>query len=264
MVNAPSINSSPFEFADFLASLPPLKIPTDEEMYQSCKPKYDLVAPFMIDHWPQSVKDVSFPTKLIEVDGHAMYMLFDYQHKDWNSNATKIADRLDDAMDWRDHFIRLNSRSPKDISDNLITCAGRQAVSWISQSERCLDDVTVAFYSKNPIYIALREPQRLHKDGEFRCFAKEGRVIAVSRYFYQDPVVMKPEPGFVIQKAEDFYQKHLKEFYPDVVFDLYLMANDAVLIEINPYGLSNPCVFGSYDEVEKGGERLEPISLEGM
>jgi hypothetical protein len=245
---------------DFFKSIPPFRLLTHEEMYTSCKPGYDRVAKFMIDHWPQSVKDLSFPTKLVEIEGPDARLLFDYQSPDWKSNATKIAQRLDDEMDWNSYFIRLNSRSPKDVSDNLITCAARQAVSWISQSERCLDDVTVAFYSKNPIYIALREPHRLHKDGEFRCFAKDGETIAVSRYFYHDKPVFIPDPGVILNKARDFYRQHLKDYYPDVVFDLYIMANDVKLIEINPYGLSDPCAFGTYEDVEKGGERLHPIA----
>jgi hypothetical protein len=49
----------------------------------------------------------------------------------------------------------------------------------------------------------------------------------------------------------------LAAHYRDVVFDLYAPGYpEEVLIELNPYGLSDPCLFDSYEEVERGGERL--------
>jgi hypothetical protein len=240
-----------------IPSFTSLQIPTDEEMYQSCRPRYEHVAPFMIDQWPQSVRDVSFKTELVPVDTQEARLLFDYQDPLWKETATRLATHLDTLMDWQMYFIRLNSRSPKDVIGIPITCSGRQAVDWIFRSMRCMDDVTVFHHAKAPMYIALRQPMAMHKDGEFRCFAVEGKMIAVSRYFYNDPVQFMPEPGVILEAADRFYKRHLQAFYPTVVFDLYAPGQaHEILIELNPYGLSDPCGFGSYEEVEKGGERL--------
>lgn len=232
-------------------------LPSPEESARMARERFDRVSPFMIDRWPESVRALSFPTKMVEVTAEEMEALFDYHAPGWKDNATKLADRLDAAMDWDDHFIRMASRSPKDVSDKLITCSGRQAVAWISHSERCMDDVFTATRAGERMYICLREPRHLWKDAEFRCFARGGEMIAVSRYFYGEEPEHRPEAGTMFAAAKAFYETHLKAHFEDVVFDLHAPGTEhEILIEINPYGLSDPCLFGSYDEVEKGGERL--------
>lgn len=234
-----------------------IRMPTDEELQASHTMRYERVAEYMIDQWPESVRALSFPTKMVEVDPEQMMQLYDGESPEWKAVATELAEKLDEAMDWQPFFIRLNSRSPKDAVDLPITCSGRQAIYWISQSMRCMDDTATALYAKKPMYICLRKAQRMHKDGEFRCFAKDGQVIAASRYFYDDTPMNRPAQGVVLEAAKRFYDAHLQAHYPDVVFDLYAPGSDQeILIELNPYGLSDPCLFGSYDEVEKGGERL--------
>jgi hypothetical protein len=60
-----------------------------------------------------------------------------------------------------------------------------------------------------------------------------------------------------MEAARGFYARHLSDHYGDVVFDLHAPGTQSeLLIELNPYGLSDPCCFGSYAEVEKGGVRL--------
>jgi hypothetical protein len=231
------------------------RMPSEEELEASCTERYAAVCEFMIDYWPEEIRALSFPTKMIKVDAAKIRQLYDH---DWEESANELATMLDAEMGWENFFVRLNSRSPKDATDLPITCSGKQAISWIKASTRCLDDITEAYYAKKPVYICLREATYLHKDFEYRCFAKDGKVLAVSRYFYQDEPEAKPEKGLVMKAAESFYEKHLAKQYPDVVFDLYAPGTaQEILIEINPYGLSNPCLFESYEEIEnEGGERL--------
>lgn len=250
-------NKNPPDQLNILANLSSIsfRMPTDEELEVSCTERYNAVSSFMIDHWPEEIKALSFPTKMIEVEAGEIRKLWD---EGWQEVAEKLASKLDEEMDWMNYFIRLNSRSPKDATDLPITCSGRQAIAWIRSSERCLDDVTDAYYAKKPVYICLREATYLHKDFEYRCFAKDGEVLGVSRYFYLDEPQSKPDAGLVFKAAKAFYEKHLAKHYRDVVFDLYAPGtSQEILIEINPYGLSNPCLFEGYDEIEtEGGERL--------
>lgn len=211
----------------------------------------------MLDQWPASLHALSFPTMMIPVDVADMELLYDYEHPQWRAKAGALAAVLDDAMDWRRHFVRMNSRSPKDASPNLVTCSGRQAIDWITTSERCLDDTVMAKRAGSPLFICLREARPLHPDGEFRCFAKDGRVVAVSRYFHRTTPVHRPEPGTMLAAAIRFYDAHLAHLHRDVVFDLYAPGSDQeVLIEINPYDSTDPCLFADHADVERGGERL--------
>lgn len=244
----------PFPFGIIMAPMPE---PSPEEHRAMWRERYERVRPYMIDQWPQSVAALSFPTKMIPVDVADMEILFDYQHPEWKAKAGALAAVLDEAMDWERHFVRLNNRSPKDAAASLITCAGRQAVDWITTSERCIDDVVMAKGAGSPLFVCLREALHMHPDGEFRCFAKDGKVVAVSRYFHRTEPEHRPEAGTMLAAATRFYDAHLARHYPDVVFDLYAPGSDQeVLIEINPYGMSDPCLFDGYDDVEHGGERL--------
>ena len=156
--------------------------------------------------------------------------------------------------------MRLNSRSPKDATypGLPVTCSGKQAVYWLGGSERVLDDVVMIRGARKPIFICLREVRLLHKDGEFRCFARDGKMLAVSRYFFADPPQSALQPDeHIWDAAVSFYDKHLGTHYPDVVFDLYAPGSaQELLIEINPYGMSHPCMFSGYGEIEEiGGVR---------
>ena len=231
--------------------------PDPEEMAAVARERYALVEPFMIHSWPESVRAVSIETTLVEVDTQEMYDLFDSQRPDWKARATTLASRLDDVLDWERRFVRLSSRSPKDVVDLPITPSGRQAVDWITASERCMDDTSTAHLADKPTFVCLRKPLSMFADGEFRCFAKGGEVLGASRYFHRTAPEHRPEAGTILAAAKAFYARHLADHYPDVVFDLYLPGLPGeTLIEVNPYGLSDPCLFGDYDAVERGGELL--------
>lgn len=249
----PNISSIDFSALSFN-----FEMPSREEMAIGAKERFDRVAHFMIDRWPESVRALSFPTTMVPVSAAEMRGLYETEDRDaWKANATQLADRLDAIMQWDAFFIRMSSRSPKDVTDRPITCSGRQAVDWIASSMRCMEDVSTADLAEEQMFICLRQPLHMFADGEFRCFARDGKVLGVSRYFYNtEPEHRMPE-GKVLAAATAFYDKHLAAHYPDVVFDLYLPGMEGeTLIELNPYGLSDPCLFGSYDEVEQGGERL--------
>lgn len=232
-------------------------MPTEEELHRVCSAKYERVRPFMIDQWPQSVAALSMPTKMVAVDPKRMIDLWD-EGPIVMEVAEEIAALLDAEMGWGEYFIRLNSRSPKDAADRLITCSGKQAVSWIMSSERCLDDCSMAAHAGSPLFVCLREPRHLHPDEEFRCFAKDGKVLGLSRYFYgQEPLIQLRDPDTLLSAATAFYEANLAAHYPTVVFDLYAPGtSQELLIELNPFGLSDPCLFGDYGAVERGGVRL--------
>lgn len=248
-----------------IAEAPPLDfsairftMPSQEEMEAGAREIFDLISPFMIDRWPESVRALSFPTTLVEVSAKEMRGLYETDDMDaWRANATIVADRLDAVMNWDRFFIRMATRSPKDAVPTPITCSGRQAVDWISNSMRCMDDASTLTLAGERIFVCLREAKYMHPDGEFRCFAKGGRMLGVSRYHYDTAPEHEIPAGQILKAATEFYDEHLAAHYPDVVFDIYAPGMpDQVLIELNPYGGSDPCLFRSYDEVEKGGERL--------
>ena len=129
-------------------------------------------------------------------------------------------------------------------------------MDWIAQSERCMDDIVVARIAQKPIYIALRKRYHAPPAGEFRAYAKGGKLLAVSRYDYHEPAKVDYSQIDIMGIVEAFHRDVIAQAYDDVVFDLELGAyghEGPLLIEVNPYGLSDPCLFGSYEAIEQEG-----------
>jgi hypothetical protein len=250
---------------------PIVRVPSAEESRVTNLMAYERVSHTFLDRWPAGLMDLSFPTKFIPVDPAQMMRLWDAEPRDvMESVASEIAASIDAVMGWDNWFVRLNSRSPKDASHPVapVTCSGKQAVSWLWASERALDDCCMFFHAKKPMFICLREYVSLHKDAEFRCFASGGKVRGVSRYFYNEPPEHDGEIDAdfgqrMLDAAERFYTTHLAQNFDEIVFDLYAPGTHYErLIEINPYGMSDPCLFAGYDDIEQtGGFRWNPLAI---
>ena len=242
---------------------------TDAEMRQQARQWFDRVGRFNIDRWPDEVRALSMPTVLIPVDVARFCDCFDGCDDIY---MDELAASIDAVTGWDCHFVRLTTRSPKDASYPVapITCAGKQAVLWLATSMRALDDTVMMKYAGEPLFIAVRQAiPSIRPEREIRCFAKDGEMIAVSRYDYLNAPAFEWDSAETLKVAREFYGAHLKRHYDNVVFDLALGAGDLggpILIELNPYGLSDPCCFRSYEAIESEGgflaEALEARSAD--
>jgi len=165
-------------------------------------------------------------------------------------------------------FFKIESRSPKDNYWGEKT--GFRACSWhdvkrLIYSERMLDDL--ARYSNlesEPLRLLFREWQPIEKSGEFRCFIKNLTLAGISQYHYvgfdegsatNKPLALAKVYGRAKQTEATLKAFIAAEIIPhlhveDLVADLWLdHMGKLTLIEINPYGLSDPCLF-SYEELE--------------
>jgi len=237
----------------------PLKMPTEEECRATALKEYEVRGAFDIDRWPDDVAALSMPTKFIEVqDVKEFEQIFEPNEKGL-AVAQKYADLIDEEIGWDQHFIRLNSRSPKDSAypGLPITHSGKQAMGWIMSSMRCMDDLYAPRYAETPLFICLRKRMPIVPAYEFRCFAKDGALVGVTRYDYHNENQMPDADTYIIWKAaKSFYKTHLA--YDTVVFDLFDIEKETpLLIELNPYGLSDPCCFKSYGNIS--GVAMEVI-----
>lgn len=138
---------------------------------------------------------------------------------------------------------------------------------------RTFDDLCRFSYIQAPCFICLRDTiDGLTTDSEYRVFVIDGKIKAITYYNYNLEGINPPVD------AEEILRKIINEWYSEkmkshicvrnFVFDIHindLMKNptskDVLLIETNPYGLSDPCFFQNYSEVEKsdGKIQFEPI-----
>lgn len=219
---------------------------------------FERVSPTLIDHWPADVLALSMPTKFVRMPTGLIEDLFESRGRP--SAAVKaLAAELDDQMGWDRHFIRLNSRSPKDAPwpfEVPATCSGKEALGLMMASERMLDDL--CYFERIPehhAFICLRDfVPTLRASNEYRCFVVGGRLIAVTSYDYHNPVPTPPDGGKDIRKRiQSWFSGKLapRLHVQTVVFDVHIgWGGDILLIELNPYGLSDPCFLGDYETVE--------------
>lgn len=231
------------------------------------------IQPTLIDQWPADILALSMPTKFVRVPEGLLQEFFSLlDGKSPGPVMDALAVELDAHLGWDRHFVRLNSRSPKDWPypfDVPATISGKEALSIMGGSERVLDDLyEFSWVPEQPAYICLREwVYWIRPEWEFRCFVKDRILIAVTHYDYRKSTpAMIVENAAAIRAAIDTYftETLLPRLHVDtVVFDLAFKPNrgDALdtplLIELNPYGLSDPCWLGSYEAVENATSLIE-------
>ena len=236
-----------------------LRSPSDEEMHGHMLARWKRQEAEAIDNWPEAIHALSVETSLIPIDTDEIKAIYEPGGPGWKPAMDRYATLIDEITGWERHFIRLSTRSPKDATLNAptITLSGKQAMDWISNSERCMDDIYMAHMARQPIHIAVRKLYHAPPGGEFRCFAREGRLIAVSRYDYHQPAQIEYPGESIFGQLAEWYEEHIGPHYRTVVFDVelgsYEREGQPLLIELNPYGLSDPCLFGSYQAVEDEG-----------
>lgn len=143
--------------------------------------KYSEVSWTFLDSWRPSWMELSFPTVLLPLTRQEIRALL-LNDEDAVGGLT---DRLAIALSGKPKFIRLSTRSPKDITfpDAPITSCGRQAVTWLRKSGRIQFDLRCLMDEGLACSVALREPFDLDPRYEFRAFVRGGKFWAVSQYF---------------------------------------------------------------------------------
>ena len=249
--------------------IPELRMPTDEEHRAVSLKWLSRIQPTLIDQWPADLMALSIPTKLMQIDVERAWTAIGdlYDGRGINDFWKGLALALDYHIRWDRKFIRLSSRSPKDNTfpfEVPATVSGKEACMMLMGSMRVMDDLMeFRWVPEQPAFVAIRDfDPRIRGENEFRCFVNDGDLIAVTHYDYT-----KPTPDWVRENdkqiREDIDRYFAKKLKPvlhveTVVFDLaHTNKQEFTLIEINPYGLSDPCHFGSYENVENASSFIE-------
>jgi hypothetical protein len=171
-------------------------------------------------------------------------------------------------------FIRLGSRSPKDVfywpKDTFQVDNADEALQLMTAgSERILDDLKLSLHFDHLPHLFLRQWVDIPEWAEFRCYMKNRRLVAVSQYYYRKvyPEVLE-DPSGILWAIEQFFLNQFRNasHLDDVVFDVVVTSRwlgrfhnwQVKLLEINPYwNLCDPCMFTwkAIDDLEASGER---------
>ena len=138
---------------DDLAFFTP-RMPTPAEMRQSALAWQAVAGPTMLCQWPADLMALSASTTFVELPRNNE-ALFD--QTTFAAHATPIAAEIDAILGFERRFFRLNSRSPKDAPLPLeipVSCSGKEILSVIAASERCLTDLSPHSPSKSLISLS--------------------------------------------------------------------------------------------------------------
>ena len=238
--------------------IPEPRIPTPEESRENYRPWAERVGPLLIDKWPPGLLTLSMDTVFVPMPKGLVGDMFD--GGDWSVELRDLAKSLDDALGFERRFFRLNSRSPKDALwpfEDGITCSGKEVLSVMRASERMLDDL-VAFEHTDlePVICLRKQEYDLEPNVELRCFVKEGRVLAVAEYGREPTLCTPPSKDAELREMAERYVldvagPHLP--MDTIVVDIWIRSDRTFgLVEVNPYGLSDPGGAVSYAAIEAG------------
>lgn len=209
-----------------------------------------------LDQLPDTILALGPKTHFLDFDARALGGMFDHEL----TEAKRLCGEADKLIGWEEHFFKLSTRSAKDAFGNGgVTPSAKQAIYWMSCSMRIMDDLCeLSWLEGYQAKLCIREPfWGLEGQGtwEFRCFVKNGDLIAVTDYDYTKPnAAMRSDDARakIYSEIVSFFKSKVQPEMglPDYVFDLARTSGGWVLIEVNPYGLSDPCFLKNYAGVE--------------
>nr|XP_057933354.1 cell division cycle protein 123 homolog [Doryrhamphus excisus] len=169
-------------------------------------------------------------------------------------------------------FPKLNWSAPRDANWIALNCSLEcHSLSDIfllfKSSDFITHDLTQPFRqcndkdSPDPIInyeLVLRKWSELIPGGEFRCFVKENKLIAISQRDYTQyyPHILKQEES-IVHAIEDFFNRRIQYNFldEDFVLDVYRDSQGRVwLIDLNPFGEVTDSLLFSWEELTSGGE----------
>uniref|UniRef100_A0A8C9ZH41 Translation initiation factor eIF2 assembly protein n=1 Tax=Sander lucioperca TaxID=283035 RepID=A0A8C9ZH41_SANLU len=168
-------------------------------------------------------------------------------------------------------FPKLNWSAPRDanwiaLNSSLQCDSLRDIFLLFKSSDFITHDLAQPFLacsdqdSPDPVInyeLVLRKWSELIPGGEFRCFVKENKLIAISQrdytQYYQH--VWKQEEQ-ICHAIQGFFSQHIQYNFldEDFVFDVYRDSQGRVwLIDVNPFGEVTDSLLFSWEELTGGG-----------
>jgi len=242
---------------------------------------HDHLDTFM-ERWPQWLHNLSIPSLAVALSRQEMFALVDtsllaeigqiikgrpvISDQERGILLSNLATRLDLAIDSTfiggKAFIRLGSRSPKDSykghTKKFCVTSGVQAIELLIDSQRIVEDLLAYHLMNLNAAIYVRRWVDIAPWREWRCFVKQGKLIAVSQYHYHDIYPQLSDevtnPATIIQGwfENTWYKLHRPMVPYNVVVDVALDSlGNVTVIEINPYcNWTDPCLL-SWEKEKK-------------
>lgn len=230
------------------------KLPSKEEMTKNSREWYKPLKWVTFKDWKKEITQQSIRFDFIYFPKEFVKDIVDYNLSDEQrrKKLERIIDNQLEKLDYNEFFIKLISRSPKDFWI-IKTKNAKEIIELLASSMRTTDDLV---YLENlddwdDITLVIRPFIEIEPKNEFRVFVKSKEIKWISQYDYQNIYNYENEEKlekeiikFIEQKIIPFME--IQNF----VVDIAIIWNKIIILETNPYWLSDPCLFESYENLD--------------
>ena len=156
-------------------------------------------------------------------------------------------------------FFRLITRSPKDWGPSAWAVDSKPMpmrnvkgiVNACLGSVRVFDDLMTLRFLPEVAYAVIRPYEDFSVMDEWRVFVKDGKIEGISQYYYEVVWEGHGDPGTIEGDLRRFMEEVIREMkVKTFVADLVWSVGGVKLLETNPWGLSDPCLFGRYENLD--------------
>lgn len=255
--------------------IPAIILPTDEEMKLSALKWWADNKHIDMRSWNTILKDNSFPFYTFDIPQHIMDSIVEYEEPKNRVGAYKLTDDyfapiLKEIGLYDRYFMKLCTRSPKDALYDESNYGKPSALSGTSgivdttrSSMRTFDDMCLLRYIPEYAYIVFRPYIDFHPSTEWRVFIYNGSIFGISQYYYEATFDNYTDDHIhrVRNLIRDFHHKVMLHNMPleSYIFDVVCDGKNVTLLEVNPWGTSDPCLFRDYKSWD-GSIKYNPIN----
>ncbi len=238
--------------------IPKITPPTEEQLKEIYTDWWKIHKGINFLDWNETLLKHSYPLKICKMpldlvnntldmaDGNGtIYRLID-------DYIPIIAPALKELNCEESFFIKLITRSPKDFLDDFELKSIPEAVNAIAGSMRCFEDLC-SLKHIDMAHLVVRPFIPFEEWQEWRVFVKDGNIMGITQYYYMSNYYFSDEKVKEIEtEIRDFINNvvttnmTVPTFVADIIVKGDYDDRDTILLETNPYGLSDPCLFGNY------------------
>lgn len=200
--------------------------------------------------WNDILKENTFPLHLLKLPKELAIDMVN--GKDVSNDFCLILDAFLAVHNLKDSFfIKLITRSPKDFLDeNFEITDSRSAYKALSYSLRTSEDLAM-LSNLDMCWLVIRPFVEMERINEFRVMIYANNIAGISQYYYADDTIIQ-NPDNIDKLIRDFVDNTITPNVPlnSFVVDIVFIKEKLYMIELNPFGLSDPCMFISYDKLD--------------
>jgi len=234
-------------------NIPKPIMPSKEQLLESAKEWWKIHEKINFLEWNDILKINSYPFKYFKITSDLILDVLN------GKNVESVLNIFEEEIyksGWKNsYFIKLITRSPKDYLDDIgfELKSAQEGFDAIFGSLRCFEDLVQLQMLDKCIFI-IRPYIDIPKEREFRVFVEEGKIKGISQYHYTEEYDWIKKNAYIIQyRIENFISYNvipnldLSSFVADIVVK---DGGSCILLELNPYGLSDPCLFKEYKNLD--------------